>query len=87
MSNFIFTNGTSEYFSLFITEKNINYSCEGGYLRLFKPNIDKVINQYIITKGLDAKDTCILGSGPERLLNNIKDVSLNLDIDNFCEEF
>ena len=26
MSNFSFTNGTSEYFSLFITEKNINLS-------------------------------------------------------------
>ena len=52
-----------------------------------KTDINKIMELYILNNNIENKDICVLGSGPQSLLDNIKSSTNKLNIDNFCEEF
>lgn len=66
------------------THEDQNYP---SFIKYSKPTIDTIIYKFGKKYNFNNSKACILGSGPKTMLESIKKVANNFNIDNFCEEF
>jgi NAD(P)H-flavin reductase len=57
------------------------------YIKFEKPNIKNELKKYREQKMLYYNDIAIITCGPERLITDVKNISNELNIDLFCEDF
>lgn len=72
---------------IYITKQTYGDQNYPSYIKYSKPTIDTVIYKFGKKYAFNNSKACILGSGPKLMLENIKKVANNFNIDNFCEEF
>ena len=71
---------------IYVTKQKIDNTYP-RYIKSDRPDIKNTIETYVKLNKINTNKLCTLSVGPKQLLNSIKSVSIDNDIDNYSEEF